>query len=619
MLTSSLLLGGIAGLAAAQFPPKPQGVTVLKSRFHENVTISFKEPNICETTPGVRSYAGHVHLPEGFLEDVHGEKQAYPVNTCSSAHRRSFFWFFEARKDPANAPLAIWLNGGPGGSSFTGLLQENGPCFVADDSRTTVLNPWSWNNEVNMLYVDEPNQVGLSYDTPTNVTVFLGGDDLRVVPTDFSQHPPRLNLTARAGTLSSQAASHTANSTAQAAHALWHFAQTFLGEFPHYRPRDDRISLWAESYGGHYGPGFMRFFQQQNERIANGTAEVAGARHLHLDTLGIVNGLLDAVVQAEAYIEFPFNNTYGIQAFNQSVYAALMHNFTRPGGCRDQMLRCQEALRGLDVAAVNRNMASPPDDCGIEPACDGPATRLYQGLDVGWFDIGHPRADPFPPPHMHGYMADAAVLGALGSPVNFSAMSGAVVRSFAATHDEVHGGFLDAVAYLLDAGVKVHLVYGDRDYACNWLGGEQASRAVPYSRAADFARAGYAPLRTAGGAVAGMTRQLGNYSFTRVFQAGHEVPMYQPAAAYDIFMRATFNRDIPTGRLPVADELATAGPPDTWHIKNVPPRAPPPKCYVLAPDTCTPDVWEKVEAGEVEVKDYFVVGEGHSGEYVGEL
>lgn len=38
-----LLLGSFAGLAAAQFPPKPEGVKVIKSKFHENVTISFKE------------------------------------------------------------------------------------------------------------------------------------------------------------------------------------------------------------------------------------------------------------------------------------------------------------------------------------------------------------------------------------------------------------------------------------------------------------------------------------------------------------------------------------------------------------------------------------------------
>lgn len=38
-----LLASGWASLAAAQFPPTPEGLTVLKSKFHENVTISYKE------------------------------------------------------------------------------------------------------------------------------------------------------------------------------------------------------------------------------------------------------------------------------------------------------------------------------------------------------------------------------------------------------------------------------------------------------------------------------------------------------------------------------------------------------------------------------------------------
>jgi hypothetical protein len=38
-----MMLAGLAGLAVAQFPPIPQGVTVLQSKFHENVTISYKE------------------------------------------------------------------------------------------------------------------------------------------------------------------------------------------------------------------------------------------------------------------------------------------------------------------------------------------------------------------------------------------------------------------------------------------------------------------------------------------------------------------------------------------------------------------------------------------------
>src|ERR1700753_3636737 len=74
--------------------------------------------------------------------------------------------------------------GGPGSSSMIGLFQENGPCSVNRDSNSTSLNPWSWNQEVNMLYigkyrkerhllsfsqqVDQPVQTGFSYDTLMN-------------------------------------------------------------------------------------------------------------------------------------------------------------------------------------------------------------------------------------------------------------------------------------------------------------------------------------------------------------------------------------------------------------------------------------------------------------------
>lgn len=190
-----------------------------------------------------------------------------------------------------------------------GLFGENGPCIINDDSQTSEINPWSWNTLVNILYIDEPNQVGFSYDEPTNVTYVAGGGDFfNPTPTDFSDGVPESNLTHRVGTSSSQKPSHTTNSTAQAAHALWHFAQTWFSEFPHYKPENDRISIWAESYGGHYGPGFMRFFQEQNEKIRDGTIEEEHAHYLHLDTLGIVNGYLDALVHGEAYIEFPYNN-----------------------------------------------------------------------------------------------------------------------------------------------------------------------------------------------------------------------------------------------------------------------------------------------------------------------
>jgi len=531
-----------------------------------------------------------------------------------------------------------------------GLLQENGPCFVAEDSRSTYLNPWSWNNEVNMLYLDQPTQVGLSYDVRTNCTYYPGMEDdeagYEVVAANFSDGVPKVNLTHRVGTFSSQINTHTANSTKTAAHALWHFAQTWFFEFPYYQPVDDRISLWAESYGGHYGPGFFRFFQEQNDKIANGSSAERGARYLHLDTLGIVNGLIDMVVQWESMIDFPNNNvvflprwvfvmrlamadtltrtrqTYGLSVFNQSTLEQLRSDWHGPGGCKETLLDCQRALRSRNVdpvvplSTVLRNDRNLSEICGSRDGSDmcydAPAEAyLSQPTPRGWYDIGHPKADPFPPSTMYGYLTEAPVLSALGVPVNFSTHSSAVRSRFHATYDIVAGGFLDSIGFLLDHGVKVHLMYGDRDFACNWLGGERASLAVNYSRSNEFSDAGYTWLMTPG-ALSGLTRQVGNYSFTRVFQAGHEVPSYQPAAAYAIFMRATFGKDVASGTIAVTDEYATKGPRDAWWVKNVPPAMPQPRCNILVPGSCPAETWRRVLNGTAVVKDWFVV-EGDGG------
>lgn len=58
----------------------------------------------------------------------------------------------------------------------------------------------------------------------------------------------------------------------------------------------------------HYGPGIFDFFLQQNQKIADGTNEEKDALYIHLDTLGIVNGLIDLVVQGESLITYPYNN-----------------------------------------------------------------------------------------------------------------------------------------------------------------------------------------------------------------------------------------------------------------------------------------------------------------------
>lgn len=285
-----------------------------------------------------------------------------------------------------------------------------------------------------------------------------------------------------------------------------------------------------------------------------------------------------------------------------------MHNFTKPGGCRDQILHCQDVLDDRDrVTIQDERDGGWKAICGIEEDCASPSEKAFRTVDHARFDITHHKQDPFPPPHIYGFLSRASVLEALGVPVNFTASSTAVATNFGDSADHLKGGFVDAIGYLLDTGVKVHMMYGDRDFACNWIGGEMSSLAVGYKHKEAFARAGYAPLVSSDG-TGGLTRQSGNFSFTRVFQAGHMIPSYQPVHAYEVFMRATFGKDIATGERDVTDELATEGPSHTWDHKTKRYPAPAPRCYVLEPGTCTEEQWAKVYAGAA-VKDYYLVEE----------
>ena len=75
-----------------------------------------------------------------------------------------FYWLFSPSLVNAtnDAPLIIWLNGGPGYSSLVGLFLENGPFRLIN--RTAIqTNAHSWHTAPAWtLYVDQPVGTGLS-------------------------------------------------------------------------------------------------------------------------------------------------------------------------------------------------------------------------------------------------------------------------------------------------------------------------------------------------------------------------------------------------------------------------------------------------------------------------
>lgn len=115
-------------------------------------------------------------------------------------------------------------------------------------------------------------------------------------------------------------------------------------------------------------------------------------------------------------------------------------------------------------------------------------------------------------------------------------------------------------------------------------------------------------------------RQHGNYSFSRVYQAGHEVPSYQPEAAYRIFQRAIFGLDIATGTINTEKDSNYSSKGDVEASKTFQeaPDSPEPTCYILdLLSTCTDEQYYAVLNNTALIHDYIVIDEDSAGLFPG--
>ncbi|KAK7959318.1 peptidase S10- serine carboxypeptidase [Apiospora aurea] len=480
-------------LLRRQLPASPKDVKTITTP--NNVTVRYKEPGsegVCETTPGVKSYSGYVDVDE---------------------RTHMFFWFFEARRNPDKAPITLWLNGGP----------AIGPCNVTANG-TTVLNPYSWTEESNMLFLSQPVGVGFSYQEKIQ-----GNYDNATGVAVNSSNPT--------GRFSGIREDYATDRTALAAVTAWEVMQAFFGTLPRLDPtvQSRRFHLWTESYGGHWGPGFYRYFYEQNERIRNGTTGSRGVQ-LEMESLGIINGLISARIQYPFWPEFARNNTYGISAAARPPSTPA----SSPTPCRKGTTRhffCAYAHRVCNSLAL------------------GPYT-LLGGRDV--YDVRAAAGADLPPSRAWmDYVNTARVQDALGVDLNYTdKFSVGVNLAFGLQGDPVRDTTFHDLEWLLAKGVRVALVYGDADFICNWAGGEAVSLSLKWPNATAFAQAGYAPFTVAASSpnstainnkTYGETRQYGRLSFTRVYEAGHIVPYYQPAASLELFRRVLRGRVLAGG------------------------------------------------------------------------
>ncbi|KAI7951811.1 hypothetical protein MJO28_007495 [Puccinia striiformis f. sp. tritici] len=436
------------------------------------------DSQVCETTPGVKTYSGYIDI---------GDNQSM------------FFWFFEARNKPKTAPLALWLNGGPGCSSLFGALQENGPCQINSDSTASTLNPYSWNTYANMLYIDQPISTGFSYG------------DRSVFSTD------------------------------QAAARVWQFFQTFLSipTFSQYL-NDNGITFWSESYGGHYGSLFIQsvifllfkelhnknpftpwlylgavgYFRAQNALIK---AKKLQGYPIEITSLGINNGWFNPYVQYQSYYDWAQKkNKHVMDIASPATLAVVKNALTRKNGCLAQLQDCANDGSN-DVCQDADNFCA---QYVSSPLLGDRSTYYCERTLVKPSNYETVTPSPSNEPPTYDFIGD----------------------DFWTTADSVRPT-ISSLGKLLDSGLRTVIWAGDKDFICNALGVHRSLLVMKWKYSRQFAKAPWKNL-TVQGRVGGVYKVAGPLTYINVYSAGHEVPAFQPALSLEIFKQTISHQNI---------------------------------------------------------------------------
>lgn len=151
----------------------------------------------------------------------------------------------------------MWINGGPGSDSLFGAFTGKkfipptrratyqhecvgfGPCRITDEG-TTEINPLSWNNVSNVLYISQPLGTGFSYESLQEGSIEESTG--QILSADLA------NVT---GVWPVVNDSTIIDTSEDAAVAAWDIVQGFYSALPSLNPRikSKEFHLWTVSWG----------------------------------------------------------------------------------------------------------------------------------------------------------------------------------------------------------------------------------------------------------------------------------------------------------------------------------------------------------------------------------
>lgn len=430
--------------------------------------VRIKKSDFCDPTVSV--YTGYLDVDQGA--------------------KHLFFYFFESRRNPETDDVMMWINGGPGCSGSFGLLFELGPCNIDVDGLSTngtKWNPYSWNKEVNIFFLDQPVGVGYSY-------------------ADFGE---------------------TVETTEDAAHNVHAFITIFFEVFKQFEGRP--LHLASESYGGQYLPVFASEIYDQNE-----IAKAEGRPTINLQSVLIGNGITDIstlyqgryeIECGTAALEIPFQQISSCVRMKSALprCQALMRD-----GCIDQFdhMNCGTAVAFCDAQLSTAMWASGRNVYDISKPCEGPLCYAGNAIIRDFLDASETRK----------------MLGA-ESPGAFSLCSDVVGRNFASHLDKWAHHTQDYVAALLERDIRVLIYAGTYDWQCNWVANKLWVDKLDWTGRSAYAKESWRSWYVDGEKV-GETKNAGPLTFVTVLGAGHMVPHDKPAEAQALVSRWLANQAV---------------------------------------------------------------------------
>jgi len=404
------------------------------------------------------------------------------------------------------------MTGGPGCSGMLALFVENGPYHVVDAS-TLKMNPYSWNSNANILFIDQPVGTGFSYNSnPLDIGV-------------TNEHQMAANM--------------------------WEFFQKWFADHAKYSKLPFFIA--AESYGGHYAPALAYHIQNQNKAGVGSDINLKGVL--------IGDGLVDPVNQYPAYPKYVKAHQEAIGLSNAIIdvmEGALV-------GC----IPLAKACGAYDTTCQSCNSPKTPDSSCAPPKDDPkglPCCRDYQGIpctnetirflacenayDVcnygelipiqgsgkNLYDYTKPCTVPplcYDFSKETAWLNEKANIAAIGAKKDSWTSCNRVVEVKLVFTGDWMLTFKDAIKSLLEGGIPVLIYHGENDIIVNWMGGQEWTNALKWSGSAGFAAAKNTTYNLDGEYV-GSYKSYQGLTFMKLHAAGHLVPMDQPKAALDM-------------------------------------------------------------------------------------